>query len=48
MVVRGRRASAWLLLLLSPVLSGAAGERMPGRDQGVRVVREPHARPGAA
>jgi len=24
--VRGCRASAWLLLLLSPVLSGAAGE----------------------
>ena len=45
MVVRDRRASAWLLPLLSPVLSSAAGKRMPGRDQGVRVVREPHAGP---
>jgi hypothetical protein len=28
----------WPLLLLSPLLSGALKKRMPGRDQGVRVV----------
>ena len=44
-VAAARRCS---LLLLSPLLSCAAGERVAGCDPTVRVVREPHPGSGAA
>jgi hypothetical protein len=41
-------ACRWSLLSLSSLLSGATSGRVAGRDQTVRVVREPHPGQGAA